>query len=37
LFSMKVDLQRKNNGKGTLKIDFQNDEELEKIMQVLKL
>lgn len=37
LFSMKVDLQRKNNGKGSLKIDFQSDEELERIMQVLKL
>lgn len=37
LFSTKVNLDRKSNGKGTLKIDFVNDEDLERILQILNL
>lgn len=37
LFSTKVHLDRKRNGKGTLKIEFLNDEDLERILQVLDL
>lgn len=36
-FSMKVELDRKKSGKGTLKINFQDDNELERIMQILNI
>ncbi len=34
-FSSKVVLDRKKNGKGSITIDFHNDEELEKIMELM--
>jgi ParB family chromosome partitioning protein len=36
-FSTKVVLDRKKNGKGTLTIDFYNDEDLERIMEKMML
>ncbi len=36
-FATKVALQRKKNGKGTIVIDFYNDEDLERIMDAMKI
>ncbi|HRP90799.1 MAG TPA: ParB/RepB/Spo0J family partition protein [Edaphocola sp.] len=36
-FSSKVILERKNNGKGNITIDFHSDEELERIMEIMGL
>jgi len=36
-FSTKVLLNRKKNGKGTIVIDFYNDEDLERIMEKMQL
>lgn len=36
-FSTKVLLDRKKNGKGTINIEFYNDEDLERIMEMMKL
>ena len=37
LFSTKVTLQRKKSGKGSIQIDFYNDEDLERIMEKMNL
>ncbi len=37
LFSTKVKLDRKKTGKGTIVIEFYNDEDLERIMDMMKL
>lgn len=37
LFSTKVKLDRKKNGKGSITIEFYNDEDLERIMDQMKL
>jgi len=36
-FATKVSLDRKKNGKGTIVIDFYNDEDLERIMDAMKI
>jgi ParB family chromosome partitioning protein len=36
-FATKVHLDRKKNGKGTIVIDFYNDEDLERIMDAMKI
>ncbi len=36
-FATKVILDRKKNGKGSITIDFHNDEELERIMDLMKI
>lgn len=36
-FSTRVVLDRKKNGKGTIAIDFYNDEDLERIMEMMQL
>ncbi|MEO6832465.1 MAG: ParB/RepB/Spo0J family partition protein [Chitinophagaceae bacterium] len=36
-FATKVKLDRKKNGRGTVVIDFYNDEDLERIMEAMKL
>jgi ParB family chromosome partitioning protein len=36
-FSTKVSLDRKKNGKGSIMIEFYNDEDLERIMDAMKI
>lgn len=36
-FSTKVTLERKKNGKGSIRIEFYSDEDLERIMEAMKL
>ena len=36
-FSTKVSLDRKKNGKGSIVIEFYNDEDLERIMDAMKI